>query len=176
VLAIDAPARLELIDGRRADVALDPAAEQIVEHAQAQRAADRVDAVGRELLHRRRHDGEPAREHRCALGLERVQRQAANVSRRDHALAQAQEPVPRDAGGREAVLLEDFGQRQRGSRRCVGRGPVAAVEVAGDRLDLLAARYFGDPLQYWRIADANPAPSPDELLEPGRVLIIPRVS
>ena len=48
--------------------------------------------------------------------------------------------------------------------------------VAGDRLDLLAARYFGDPLQYWRIADANPAPSPDELLEPGRVLIIPRVS
>lgn len=48
--------------------------------------------------------------------------------------------------------------------------------VAGDRLDLLAARYFGDALQYWRIADANPAPSPDELLEPGRVLIIPRVS
>lgn len=48
--------------------------------------------------------------------------------------------------------------------------------VAGDRLDLLAARYFGDPLQYWRIADANPAPTPDELLEPGRVLIIPRVS
>jgi nucleoid-associated protein YgaU len=48
--------------------------------------------------------------------------------------------------------------------------------VAGDRLDLLAARYFGDPLQFWRIADANPARSPDELLEPGRVLIIPRVS
>jgi nucleoid-associated protein YgaU len=48
--------------------------------------------------------------------------------------------------------------------------------VAGDRLDLLAARYFGDPLQYWRIADANPAGSPDELLEPGRVLVIPRVS
>jgi nucleoid-associated protein YgaU len=48
--------------------------------------------------------------------------------------------------------------------------------VAGDRLDLLAARYFGDPLQFWRIADANPASSPDELLEPGRVLVIPRVS
>jgi nucleoid-associated protein YgaU len=48
--------------------------------------------------------------------------------------------------------------------------------VAGDRLDLLAARYFGDPLQFWRIADANPAASPDELLEPGRTLIIPRVS
>ncbi len=48
--------------------------------------------------------------------------------------------------------------------------------VAGDRLDLLAARYFGDPLQFWRIADANPARSPDELIEPGRVLVIPRVS
>jgi nucleoid-associated protein YgaU len=47
---------------------------------------------------------------------------------------------------------------------------------AGDRLDLLAARYFGDPLQYWRIADANPALSPDQLLEPGRVLSIPRVA
>jgi nucleoid-associated protein YgaU len=48
--------------------------------------------------------------------------------------------------------------------------------VAGDRLDLLAARYFGDPLQFWRIADANSSSSPDELLEPGRVLVIPRVS
>jgi hypothetical protein len=28
---------------------------------------------------------------------------------------------------------------------------------AGDRLDNLAARYFGDPQQYWRICDANRA-------------------
>jgi nucleoid-associated protein YgaU len=46
--------------------------------------------------------------------------------------------------------------------------------AAGDRLDLLSARYFGDPFQYWRIVDANPAFRPEELLEPGRVLIIPR--
>ncbi len=45
--------------------------------------------------------------------------------------------------------------------------------VAGDRLDLLAARYFGDPFQYWRIVDANAAFTPEELLEPGRVLVIP---
>ena len=82
VLAIDALARLELIDGRRADVALNPAAEQVVEDAQAQRTANRVDAVGGELFHRRRHDGEAAREHRRALGFERSQRQAADVSRR----------------------------------------------------------------------------------------------
>jgi nucleoid-associated protein YgaU len=45
--------------------------------------------------------------------------------------------------------------------------------VAGDRLDLLADRYFGDPFQYWRIVDANPAFAPEELLEPGRLLVIP---
>lgn len=28
---------------------------------------------------------------------------------------------------------------------------------AGDRLDQLASTYYGQPLQYWRICDANPA-------------------
>lgn len=45
--------------------------------------------------------------------------------------------------------------------------------VAGDRLDLLAQRYFGDPLQYWRIVDANPTLEPEALLEPGTLLSIP---
>jgi nucleoid-associated protein YgaU len=48
------------------------------------------------------------------------------------------------------------------------------VVQAGDRLDLLAWRYFGDPLQYWRIVDANPTLRPEDLLEIGRVLSIPR--
>ena len=43
----------------------------------------------------------------------------------------------------------------------------------GDRLDLLAARYLGDPLIFWLICDANGAIRPDELVEtPGRVLNI----
>lgn len=33
----------------------------------------------------------------------------------------------------------------------------------GDRLDLIAARVFGDPGQWWRIADANEAMDPAEL-------------
>lgn len=37
--------------------------------------------------------------------------------------------------------------------------------AAGDRLDNLAARYLGDPQQYWRICDANGAMRPDELTE-----------
>jgi hypothetical protein len=36
--------------------------------------------------------------------------------------------------------------------------------VAGDRLDNLAARYLGDPLQAWRLADANGAMRPEALV------------
>ena len=36
--------------------------------------------------------------------------------------------------------------------------------VQGDRLDLLAARLIGDPLLWWRIADANPELDPAELV------------
>lgn len=39
------------------------------------------------------------------------------------------------------------------------------VVVEGDRLDNLAARYLGDPEQYWKICDGNGALRPDELVE-----------
>jgi hypothetical protein len=43
-----------------------------------------------------------------------------------------------------------------------------------DRPDLLAAKYFGDPLLYWRIADANTVVDPNELTDTlGRRLDIP---
>jgi nucleoid-associated protein YgaU len=45
--------------------------------------------------------------------------------------------------------------------------------VHGDRLDLLAAKYLGDPLLYWLICDANGAIAPDRLVQtPGTVLNI----
>jgi nucleoid-associated protein YgaU len=37
--------------------------------------------------------------------------------------------------------------------------------VQGDRLDNLAARYLGEPEQYWKLCDANGALRPDELVE-----------
>lgn len=44
----------------------------------------------------------------------------------------------------------------------------------GERLDQIAARTLGDPEQAWRIADANNAMHPLDLLtEPGRTLRIP---
>ncbi len=35
----------------------------------------------------------------------------------------------------------------------------------GDRLDGIAAKYLGDPEQFWRICDANGVVRPDELTE-----------
>jgi nucleoid-associated protein YgaU len=42
----------------------------------------------------------------------------------------------------------------------------------GDRIDNLSARYLGDPLQYWRICDANNAMRPEDMEQFGRRLRI----
>lgn len=43
----------------------------------------------------------------------------------------------------------------------------------GDRLDNITARYLGDPLQFWRVCDANEAMNPPDLTaEVGRRLRI----
>jgi hypothetical protein len=39
------------------------------------------------------------------------------------------------------------------------------VVTAGERLDNVTARHLGDPEQFWRIADANGAMRPEELVE-----------
>jgi len=45
----------------------------------------------------------------------------------------------------------------------------------GDRLDLLAYKFYRNPRKWWLIADANPdCMSPEALLAPGRILNIPR--
>jgi hypothetical protein len=43
----------------------------------------------------------------------------------------------------------------------------------GDRLDLLAFRFYDDPHQYWRLADANPDCELPELDAAGRLLKVP---
>jgi hypothetical protein len=37
--------------------------------------------------------------------------------------------------------------------------------VQGERLDNIAAKYLGDPEQFWRLCDANRALRPEELTE-----------
>ncbi len=49
-----------------------------------------------------------------------------------------------------------------------------ATVGAGERLDLLAARVLGDPLQYWQLCDANDAMRPNDLVaRPGRMVRVP---
>ena len=44
----------------------------------------------------------------------------------------------------------------------------------GERTDLLAFRYYRDPLKFWHIADANDVMIAEELTaEPGRRILIP---
>lgn len=46
--------------------------------------------------------------------------------------------------------------------------------VQGDRLDVIAQKYYRDPELFWRICDANTAMLPDELVaETGRQILIP---
>lgn len=45
----------------------------------------------------------------------------------------------------------------------------------GDRLDLLAYKFYRTPRKWWLICDANPhLMYPDDLLVPGTKLLIPR--
>jgi hypothetical protein len=45
---------------------------------------------------------------------------------------------------------------------------------SGDqRLDLIANQYYRNPEKFWLIADANSKMDPEDLLEPGRQLLIP---
>jgi hypothetical protein len=49
-----------------------------------------------------------------------------------------------------------------------------ATVTQSDRLDLITARTLGDPLQFWRVCDANNALNPFDLTdEVGRRLKIP---
>ena len=50
---------------------------------------------------------------------------------------------------------------------------VGHLVVEGERLDLIAHRYYGDPERFWRLCDANRALRPVELEETGRRLHVP---
>jgi hypothetical protein len=46
------------------------------------------------------------------------------------------------------------------------------VVVPGDRLDLLAARYLGDPTLFWKLCDAAGVLDPAELERPGAEVVV----
>jgi len=84
-----------------------------------------------------------------------------------------------DDGGEPLELFDEGRQVAYSPRRFLPQGTLIPVaqEVTvreGDRLDLVAYRTLGDPEEYWRIADANNAMDPPELVaRPGRRLRVP---
>ncbi|MGW8887831.1 hypothetical protein [Streptomyces sp. NPDC055749] len=93
-------------------------------------------------------------------------------------------PYPRSSRYHDAEIgvhrMPDGTEVRYAKRRLLPSLDEAAQESAphtvssGDRPDLLAQRYFGDPGQWWQIADANPVLDPRELTEEaGRTIAVP---
>lgn len=93
-------------------------------------------------------------------------------------------PYPRTSRYHDAEIgvhrLPDGTEVRYTKRRLLPPLITAADETAphtvnsGERLDHLGQRYFGDPGQWWQIADANPVLDPGELTaEPGQEIEIP---
>lgn len=79
-------------------------------------------------------------------------------------------------GGNVETLADRNGQFQVGVQRPVYTVSAATRQVvvaAGTRLDMLAAREWGDPRLWWAIADANPDLVWFDDLPAGTVLRIP---
>jgi nucleoid-associated protein YgaU len=54
-------------------------------------------------------------------------------------------------------------------------GVLEHVAAEGERLDQLAANFYGEPTKYWLILDANlETLNPFELLQPGRTIRVPQ--
>ena len=52
-------------------------------------------------------------------------------------------------------------------------GVFYAMPRPGDRLDLIAHRYYRDPLRFWRICDAAAEMDPFDVTQPGERLLVP---
>ena len=133
---VDPVARDEALDRGGTHVLVDRAPEEVVEDAEAERAADGIDALDLELRDGGGHDrvarpaSTGARSPLSAFSLRRVTWPASCRWRRE-----PREADGRDASAREAVLLEDVGERHRGAGRAVGLVPGAGAERARDGFD-----------------------------------------
>lgn len=91
-------------------------------------------------------------------------------------------PTSRYAGIELATLAATTGDTGQPEVRYLRRRFVPAPEAhsvlvehrrePGERLDVLAARYLGDPTQFWRLCDATGVLRPEELEAVGRIIIV----
>jgi hypothetical protein len=70
-------------------------------------------------------------------------------------------------GRLDTAVFRRFGMSQK------ARSYTVYVWVEGDRIDIVAARFYSDPTQYWRILDENPSIADPSDLTPGTSIRIP---
>ena len=72
----------------------------------------------------------------------------------------------RDAKGRTVTVFK---------MRVISSAPAVLTHTftAGERLDHLAFKFYGNPEKFWRIADGNTEMDPEDLLDPGKQILIP---
>ena len=102
-----------------------------------------------------------------------VSHQYRNVDEDLDALEQA---TTLGRGVRRTPVVEiEGGSRALGLRRIPSPpGALEHVVMDGERLDHLAARFYGDATRYWVLLDGNPEElNPLELLVPGRRIAVP---
>ena len=68
----------------------------------------------------------------------------------------------------------DEQQKQKQQQQPLPKRPLTHIVKEGDRLDLLAYTYYGDPTKFWIICDANQPMFPHDMLVPGKKIIIPQ--
>ena len=74
--------------------------------------------------------------------------------------------MPDGTGGRaRCATCAGASRRQPSTLPTLAEHPI----TRGDRLDLVTARYLGDPTQFWRVCDANLVIHPDELVAADRI-------
>jgi hypothetical protein len=86
------------------------------------------------------------------------------------------DPTSRYATVPDATLVLD-GRMVRYKRRRFIPEPTGTTVIEyrvapGDRLDLIAARYLGDPTQFWKLCDTAGVFDPAELERPGATVEI----
>ena len=83
---------------------------------------------------------------------------------------------------RYAKVSEYFAKDSYGNKNIVKKIPIippttnaikrSYVIKQGDRLDILAYQYYGNPTKFWLISNANKEMYPDDILRKGKRIII----
>jgi len=119
------------------------AADEIVEHALAQRAGGGHHRVDLQALEHGEEDGEAPRQHRSALGPQSLQAEPVHVPRGHHRLAELLQARERDLRTVPSVEAQQLRDRVDGPGRADGGIPSQLAQSLAHRAELQRGRRLG---------------------------------